>query len=323
MKQGTIRGPNALIIGAVIQLLACGHEQGLGPRNGTPGDTVGVGESSPFHHEWPAWSSQGQIAYHDNGIVSVARDGSYSADSALAGLWVLDIVSRERRRILPDGTLPNWSPNGDYIVFVKAAQIHKVRADGSGTQPLTTRGGNAFPSWSPDGKWIVFDSNVTDARGAYVILLMRPDGTDVRDISTHGVGEWRMPSWSASGSDIIHIRYIRGEPLYSPEIYRMKVDGTEASRVTTRAGRENRPVVSSEGRIAFTSNYNVWVIEGAAIRQVTRAGGVQPSWSADGGKLVYVRADGTGNSPGNGVLWIHDLASGAEEQLTQKWPQRP
>lgn len=66
------------------------------------------------------------------------------------------------------GFRPQWSPGGDYIVYMiseddghnyTASDIYAVRYDGTGHVRLTDDANRLFmnPSWSPDGSWIVFN----------------------------------------------------------------------------------------------------------------------------------------------------------------------
>jgi Tol biopolymer transport system component len=118
-------------------------------------------------------------------------------------LWVQNLDGSGLRRLV-DGmavATPHWSPDGSRIVFAchdaneadDRFDICLIDADGSGFVRLT--GGNALnaaPVWSPDGQWIAFASDratrptgedvTTDARVAMTVFLMRPDGSDVRQL---------------------------------------------------------------------------------------------------------------------------------------------
>jgi len=55
---------------------------------------------------------------------------------------------------------PVWSPDGTKLAFIRQEQIFRVRADGTGMQPLPETSRNltqvADPVWSPDGQVIAF-----------------------------------------------------------------------------------------------------------------------------------------------------------------------
>lgn len=77
--------------------------------------------------------------------------------------------------IAADATMPDWSPDGNHIVYVETAtpppfntasvssgSIHTVRLEGTTWVPgpvLVARAGenNFYPSYSPDGRWVVFN----------------------------------------------------------------------------------------------------------------------------------------------------------------------
>jgi Tol biopolymer transport system component len=87
----------------------------------------------------PAWSVEGWIAFdREDGIYVIRPDGT--------GL----------RHVLPDGSAPDWSPDGHRIVFSGTSEsIFTVREDGSGLRRLR-RGSQ--PAFSPNGHEIVYVS---------------------------------------------------------------------------------------------------------------------------------------------------------------------
>jgi len=117
-------------------------------------------------------------------------------------------------------------------------------------------------------------------------------------------------------------------------VYSMQVDGSDVTRMTFRPTDDRRPTYSPDGsRIAFSSQVSaggdilpqlqVMTIDGSCVRQLTRDGGADPSWSPDGREIVYSRYNWLSNAPENGVLWIVNVETLDEHQLTEKWPERP
>ena len=104
--------------------------------------------------------------------------------------------------LTPDGllvvTTASWSADGKQIVFAVdvngiASDIFTVRADGSELNRIVLATGvDTEPHWSSDGGWILFVSN---RFGRYQIYKMRPDGSDVQQLTSHPAGA-RSPSWS-------------------------------------------------------------------------------------------------------------------------------
>jgi Tol biopolymer transport system component len=57
---------------------------------------------------------------------------------------------------LTNGTTPDWSPNGDQIVFTGTDGIYTMGADGSNAVWLTN---GTSPDWSPNGDQITFEGS--------------------------------------------------------------------------------------------------------------------------------------------------------------------
>jgi Tol biopolymer transport system component len=131
----------------------------------------------------PTWSPDGsKIAFYseverDYSIETIKPDGS-------------------DRRFVGYGSAPNWSPDGSRIVFSRGPsegiEIHKMNADGTGEEQLTTNEVyDSYPAFSPSGGKIVF---LSDRDGDYDLYVMDVDGTDVRQL-TNQPGDDYSPDW--------------------------------------------------------------------------------------------------------------------------------
>lgn len=269
----------------------------------------------PIHHESPSWSSTGLIAYHDAGIVYVdSLYGSYITSDALTGIWILDPGTGEKRRVLRWGGSPDWSPDGTQLV-TSGGQIYTIST--GATRWISTQR-SAFPAWSPDGEWIAFDSNYMLPLDA--IWIIRTDGSEQQVVGPVGA---RMPEWHPDGSLIVHVRD-------AFHVATMSTQGNDLRLLTANA-EYRHPEYSPDGsRIAYERlgppfpGPQVWVMnaDGSEQRQLTTRVGGWPSWSPDGRRIVFVREDSSRDDPELGVLWIIDVETGEETQLTHKWPER-
>lgn len=218
-----------------------------------------------------------------------------------AGVMVSDVGSDTSRVVYRDPARnalgPQWSPNGDRIIFgigifdaffngfhgqflqpedrvEGGAQVAIVNADGSGFRELTTGPNNSgFPSMSPDGRRFVYRTFGPDG-----------DGLRIMDIETGKVtpiagGYDNFPLWSPRGDVIMFSRQDEGDY----EIYTIKPDGTGLKRLTHSRGNDAHMAWSPDGgHIAFASTRMGFKDE------MTYTDAPQPY-----GEIFVMRADGS------------------------------
>ncbi len=92
---------------------------------------------------------------------------SHSADGAERAIWAVKSAGGPAWRVA-EGASPELSPDGRYVLFVKAGQIYRARVlrtgpvtamDTGGIPYIKEWGRNGSPKWSPDGRKISFVSD--------------------------------------------------------------------------------------------------------------------------------------------------------------------
>lgn len=90
----------------------------------------------------------------------------------------------------------DWSPDGRHLLIYAGLpgdkNIFMVDVQAKTAAQLTNGGNNAASAFSPDGQWIAFNSLRNNNQAD--IFIMRPDGTDVRQVTTDPEPDWQ-PQW--------------------------------------------------------------------------------------------------------------------------------
>jgi Tol biopolymer transport system component len=171
----------------------------------------------------------------------------------------------------------SWAPDGERLVFSDGLNLYLWRVGDETAVPVPNTEDGAWPAWGPDGEWIAFTrieregstgafcryiDNVgavicTQQRTDYlvgpsVLSLVRPDGSDLREL-----GEGSEPAWSPDGASLV---FRRGNTIWS-----IGADGTNAEAIPgTEGGRE--PAVSPDGSylalaiLSDDGDYDIWTI---------------------------------------------------------------
>ena len=123
-------------------------------------------------------------------------------------LFVARSNGSHRRQLTPwsldAGDNPDWSPNGELIVFrspsheFEGSQIYVIRPDGTGLRQLThfNPGTSVLSySFSPDGEWITFAKS--GVGGEPDIFVMRANGTGIRPVTRTALWD-SAPDWGSA-----------------------------------------------------------------------------------------------------------------------------
>lgn len=198
-------------------------------------------------------------------------------------IYTVRINGTHLRRITHgfDDEAPAWSPTGTQIVFSRRRKsgtphLYIVNADGTHLHALTSGAvGGSEPDWSTTGL-IAFQGL---ASGGSDIFAIQADGTDEVDLTNGSPGAFGAPSWSPDGR---WIAFISGT-----NVWRMRADGAQRSRLTHGASFKDHPAFSPDGkRIVYERHGAVlnqlWVMhaDGSHAKQLTydANGDGPPSW---------------------------------------------
>jgi Tol biopolymer transport system component len=173
--------------------------------------------------------------------------------------------------------------------------------------------------------WCCYASNATADFSAATLKAPKLPSADLRQLTTGDCQCWNG-DWSSNGKWIVYQREKQGSNTYS-NIYKIGVDGTEETQLTSGYYCDSKPQFSPNGKkIVFQRNMtpeggtkvgekaSIWVMDagGSNQKQVVAPGqddkeGAQwPFWSPDGKYIAYkygernkkglwiVKADGTG-----------------------------
>jgi TolB protein len=105
--------------------------------------------------------------------------------------------ARQLTRGLPGiGGSVDWSPDGHSLLIYAGLpgdkNVFLINVAEETAAQLTNGGNNAASSFSPDGQWIAFNSLRNNDQAD--IFIMRPDGTDVRQVTDNPEPDWQ-PQW--------------------------------------------------------------------------------------------------------------------------------
>jgi Tol biopolymer transport system component len=171
-----------------------------------------------------SWSPVGDRIAYASDLSDPDRPGCEENVSCTRDIYVINADGSGQVQLTVDSGnawQPDWSPDGNSIVFVRDAgdifsgDIYVMSVDGTNVTALTqTADGESQPRWSPDGTQIAF---VRGDGKEFSLYVMAADGSDARLLATglvesHSVEPdlFQDYSWSPDGTSIA---FAAGEAL--------------------------------------------------------------------------------------------------------------
>ena len=219
------------------------------------------------------------------------------------------------------GSAPTLSPDGTRVVYVgpsidgPADGIYIMDIASGDTARLPgTRSGDTNPLWSPDGSTIAFtrgpSSGLIGAPGAYNIVVVNPDGSNLRQLTDGSDANYAM-TWMPDGKQLIYNK-VSGEDA---SLHSIDVQTGEVSLISD-VGSGSVDVSPDGTRLVFQENlpldkYGLFVSDVDGSNRKMLADGdpyvvTVPAWSPDGNWVITTVHDPNANSyPYSTLTLIH------------------
>ena len=247
----------------------------------------------------PAFDRSGALYFHEQrgnaSVLKVAQTDDGGAITQLA-----DVVDD---RALNFHVKP--SPDGSRIAFDSDREgvraVFVASADGRDVRRISGAGYAAVPSWSPDGRRIAFVRADPRAPHVWNLWLTDPDGSNLRRLTQHAVGQAWGASWFPDGRRV----------AYSVETRLVILDIETGQRQTFASPARGRlvrtPAVSPDGgRIIFqVHREGTWVLDIATDRMrrvLDDPTAEEYSWAPDGRRVAF-----HSRRSGQWSLWLMSL----------------
>ena len=272
-------------------------------------------------HLSPRWSPDSASLFY----YTPPASGSHEAV-----VWEISALGGTPRRLINSLSEVDPSHDGKSLAFfrLRADQIELVRTDRDASHPqvlaqFPSRTACRQPRWSPDDSSIAFIL-ASDRWSDDLFYVSASHGMPRRVTSDAALLSGF--SWLPGGSDFVFGSSRGSTLLYLPTTHLWQVprDGGEPRQLTFGDESDASPDVDSRGRLVSSRvhlNFDIWKfpVDFAPSENVHRAVRIShqtaqvqtPSLSPDARQLVYLSDTG-----GHGNLWVLDLSSGENRQIT-------
>jgi len=227
-----------------------------------------------------------------------ATDLSWSPDGRqivymrrTGGVWILDLSSRESRKLMDCGTGPHacsldWAPDGTRIAVAHDGVLDLVDPDKGSRTTVLTRGSSPWrpnvwgPSWSPDAQRIAFVGPSRDRRQQ--LYAVDRDGSNLTPLGEPPLRDLLgfAPAWSPDGSKIAYFASVHLGP---PKGWALKVTVVDADG--------SNPTELLQAGSCYCLGFSpglAWSPDGKSMALVI------PDREREPGGLYVMKTDGTG-----------------------------
>jgi len=224
-------------------------------------------------------------------VGTVSPERTVQAHSTLE---TITIASTDRRVTYVSSSqlgVPNWTPNGESLVFTHDGRIERVPVAGGEPKSIDTGflgESNGFHGISPDGKQLAI-TDESHIRGMN-ICVVRIGGGVPRRVTSQSQSVWQ--GWSPDGKTIVFAGLRRGEL----GIFTIPIAGGNEKRLADGGGNGSAEYSPDGKYIYFNSDRSgameIWRMQpdGSQPEQVTKdgAGNWFPHVSPDGRLLAFL-----------------------------------
>lgn len=239
-----------------------------------------------------SWSPDGQQLAYGRSDLHVWQPKTLTAAapsiSGSSGIEILDFESGRTRLLVSFGKDPAWSPDGEYIAFVREPTRVRDREEelwiipAAGGEPRRLALG-AWPIWASDSRRLFFHSHSAADRALYSIRVDDPDAKPERFISCPGWYPWVSP-------DEKYLAYAVNNELRIVELS----SGSVITRWTAPVPQRGMIVRwSPDGKELSVGGYSdsslgLWIfdVERKNAWQISGAPAITCIWSPDGSRTV-------------------------------------
>lgn len=211
----------------------------------------------------------------DDWFPSLSPDGSrivFRSERDGGGLYIIEALGGEERKIIDKGYWPRFSPDGSLISYItipaslESNLVKMFLVSSKGGQPTPFHPDfcsyffdqGATPIWSPDGRHVLFHGRRVDDPASTDWWVAPVDGGE--PVRTQAIKSLALKSpvqvptaWSGN-----HIYFVSGTTLEGINIFRVPIDPRNwtirgpAEPLTTGPGMKFWGSVTRDGRILFT-----------------------------------------------------------------------